>query len=55
LGIIDEAGEVASRIKKTFAHDNDQIKGIWENVGDAFWYMTAICNFFGWEYWGGYW
>jgi len=49
LGIAGEAGDVASCIKKTFGHDNDQIKGIRENIGDAFWYMAEICNFFGWD------
>lgn len=49
LGISGEAGDVASCIKKTFAHENDQTLGIRENIGDTFWYMTAICNFFGWD------
>ena len=49
LGISGEAGDVASCIKKTFAHGNDQKSGIRENVGDTFWYMAAICNFFGWD------
>ena len=49
LGIAGEAGDVASCIKKTFAHDNDQRQGIRENIGDAFWYMAMICNFFKWD------
>ena len=49
LGIAGEAGDVASCIKKTFAHDNDQRLGIKENIGDALWYAAMICNFFGWE------
>ena len=49
LGIAGEAGDVASCIKKTFAHDNDQRAGIKENIGDTLWYATMICNFFGWE------
>ena len=49
LGISGEAGDVASCIKKTFAHENDQTEGIRENIGDTFWYMAAICNFFGWD------
>ena len=32
LGITGEAGDVASCIKKTFAHDNDQREGIKENI-----------------------
>jgi NTP pyrophosphatase (non-canonical NTP hydrolase) len=49
LGITGEAGDVASCIKKTFAHDNDQRDGIRENIGDTLWYAAMICNFFGWD------
>ena len=49
LGIAGEAGDVASCIKKTFAHDNDQKAGIRENIGDTLWYSAMICNFFGWN------
>jgi len=49
LGIAGEAGDVASCIKKTFAHDNDQREGIKENIGDALWYAAMICNFFEWD------
>jgi len=49
LGIAGEAGDVASCIKKTFAHDNDQRAGIRENIGDSLWYMAMICNFFNWN------
>lgn len=48
-GLTGEAGDVASCIKKTFAHDNDQKAGIRENVGDMMWYAAMICNFFGWD------
>lgn len=50
LGITGEAGDVASCIKKTFAHDNDQREGIKENLGDALWYAAMICNFFNWDF-----
>ena len=50
LGIAGEAGDVASCIKKTFAHDNDQREGIKENLGDALWYAAMICNFFNWDF-----
>ncbi|MBI2630559.1 nucleoside triphosphate pyrophosphohydrolase family protein [Candidatus Pacearchaeota archaeon] len=50
LGITGEAGDVASCIKKTFAHDNDQRAGIKENIGDVLWYAAMICNFFGWDF-----
>ena len=49
LGMTGEAGDVASCIKKTFAHDNDQREGIKENIGDVLWYMAMICNFFNWN------
>jgi len=49
LGITGEAGDVASCIKKTYMHDNDQKHGIRENIGDTLWYMAMICNFFGWD------
>jgi NTP pyrophosphatase (non-canonical NTP hydrolase) len=49
LGIAGEAGDVASCIKKTFAHDNDQRLGIRENIGDTLWYAAMICNFFNWD------
>jgi len=49
LGITGEAGDVASCIKKTFAHKNDVKDGIKENIGDMFWYTAMICNFFNWD------
>jgi len=50
LGIAGEAGDVASCIKKTFAHGNEVVKeGIKENVGDTLWYAAMICNFFNWN------
>jgi len=49
LGITGEAGDVASCIKKTFAHKNDQKTGIRENIGDTLWYAAMICNFFNWD------
>ena len=49
LGIAGEAGDVASCIKKTFSHNNDQKDGIKENIGDTLWYAAMICNFFNWD------
>lgn len=49
LGIAGEAGDVASCIKKTHAHKNDQKMGCRENIGDTLWYMAMICNFYGWD------
>ena len=50
LGIAGEAGDVASCIKKTIAHKNDQIPGIKENLGDTMWYAAMICNYFNWDF-----
>lgn len=50
LGIAGEAGDVASCIKKTVAHNNDQREGIKENIGDSLWYAAMICNFYGWDF-----
>lgn len=50
LGVSGEAGDIASCIKKTFAHKNDVKEGIKENIGDMMWYTAMICNFFGWDF-----
>ncbi len=51
LGIAGEAGDVASCIKKTFAHKNEEIKeGLKENLGDMMWYAAMVCNFFNWDF-----
>jgi NTP pyrophosphatase (non-canonical NTP hydrolase) len=49
LGISGEGGDVASCIKKTFAHNKDVKDGIKENLGDMLWYAAMICNFFEWN------
>lgn len=49
LGVSGEAGDLAGCIKKTVYHDNDQKKGIRENIGDTMWYLAMICNFYGWD------
>ena len=49
LGIAGEAGDVAGCIKKTYSHNNDQIQGTRENLGDTLWYIAMICNFYGWN------
>lgn len=49
LGIAGEAGDVASCIKKTVIHKNNQREGIRENIGDTLWYMAMICSHFGWN------
>ena len=49
LGIAGEAGDVAGCIKKTVVHDNNQIEGIKENLGDTLWYLAMICSYYGWN------
>lgn len=49
LGIAGEAGDVAGCIKKTFAHNDNQVQGIKENLGDTIWYLAMICNYFHWD------
>ncbi len=49
LGVSGEAGDIASCIKKTFAHKKDVKDGIKENIGDMLWYTAMICNYFGWN------
>lgn len=50
LGVSGEAGDLAGCIKKTIYHNNNQIAGIRENVGDTMWYLAMICNFYGWDF-----
>lgn len=49
LGVSGEAGDIAGCIKKTISHKDSQTIGIKENLGDTLWYITAICNFYGWK------
>lgn len=50
LGIAGEAGDIASCIKKQVFHENANMKdGIRENIGDSMWYISMICNFYGWN------
>ena len=50
LGLVGEAGDVGSCIKKVIFHKNDGLKeGIKENLGDMMWYVSMICNEFGWS------
>jgi NTP pyrophosphatase (non-canonical NTP hydrolase) len=48
LGVAGEANDVAGCIKKTYAHKDDHIEGIKENLGDTLWYVAMICNFYRW-------
>lgn len=50
LGIIGEAGDISSCIKKVVFHKNEAVKeGIKENIGDLMWYLSTLCNEFDWE------
>lgn len=50
LGVVGEAGDISSCIKKLVFHKNESIKeGIRENIGDMMWYTAMICNFFNWN------
>ena len=50
LGVVGEAGDIASCIKKLLFHKNEGIKdGIKENIGDMMWYTAMICNVLGWS------
>ena len=50
LGVSGEAGDIASCIKKYYAHQNKEVKdGIKENIGDMLWYTAMVCNHFGWQ------
>jgi NTP pyrophosphatase (non-canonical NTP hydrolase) len=50
LGVAGEAGDVASCIKKEVFHENKNVReGIKENIGDMMWYISMICNFYGWS------
>jgi|TARA_R110001606_G_scaffold376942_1_gene535819 NTP pyrophosphatase (non-canonical NTP hydrolase) len=49
LGLVNEAGEVAGKVKKVF-RDNGGVFGLREResikkeLGDVLWYMSALCN-----------
>jgi len=50
LGIADEAGEVAGKIKKLIREKNsvlteDYKKEIVKELGDVLWYMTQMCTY----------
>lgn len=49
LGVAGEAGDLAGCIKKTYAHKDDQMIGIKENLGDTMWYIAQIASFYGWK------
>ena len=49
IGLINEAGEVAGKIKKIFRDQNGQItaedrQSLKSELGDVLWYLTQICT-----------
>jgi len=49
LGLINEAGEVAGKIKKIFRDRNGEIteadrQALKDELGDVLWYLTQICT-----------
>ena len=49
MGLVDEAGEVAGKIKKIFRDKNGQIteedrQSLKNELGDVLWYLTQICT-----------
>lgn len=49
LGLVGEAGEVADSIKKTIFHGTDRTDKTKEEVGDLMWYISSLCNLYGWK------
>ena len=49
MGLMNEAGEVAGKIKKIFRYQNGQIteedrQSLKNELGDVLWYLTQICT-----------
>lgn len=49
LGLVNEAGEVAGKVKKIFRDKGGQIsaedrEGLKYELGDVLWYLTQICT-----------
>jgi NTP pyrophosphatase (non-canonical NTP hydrolase) len=49
MGLVNEAGEVAGKIKKIFRDKNGEIseadrQALKEELGDVLWYLTQICT-----------
>lgn len=48
LGLTGEAGEVANKVKKIIRGDfNVPDKEIAKELGDLYWYLDRLCNYFG--------
>ena len=49
LGLVNEAGEVAGKVKKIFRDKNGEIaeadrEALKQELGDVLWYLTQICT-----------
>lgn len=44
LGLSNEAGEFAGRIKKVIRGDNVDPETVLSEAGDVLWYLTRICD-----------
>lgn len=46
LGLVGESGEVAEKVKKYFRGDGINHEEVKKELGDAFFYMVALANYF---------
>lgn len=52
LGLVNEAGEVAGKIKKVIRGDktlDEQTVAIIAEIGDVLWYVANLCEELGWQ------
>ena len=55
LGLVGEAGEVAEKVKKVIRDkngifDQESKKAIKKELGDVLWYLSNLCNEFGFSF-----
>lgn len=50
LGQAGETGEIAEKLKKAIReHDEEYIEEMRSEVGDVLWYLSQVCEEFGWD------